>query len=114
MFIICAIKDNTVTSQHRNKVPKTEHSIAINIFDVIDENPVKAIELQALSDLMILVRDVIKVRHWSTAEAAKNMGVTPTYIRNIMRGYIDKLSTKKLVHCLYQCSYRFSSVSLTV
>lgn len=87
---------------------------SINIFEVIEENPVKAIELQALSDLMILVRDLIKEHHWSTSEAAKNMGVTPAYIRNITLGYIDKLSIKKLVHCLYQCGYRISSISHAV
>ncbi len=103
-----------MTSRHRNNVSKTEHSIAINIFDVVEEEPEKAMELQALSDFMILVRDVIKDRHWSISEAAKQMGVTPTYIRNITLGYIDQLSTKKLVHCLYKCGYRISNVSLTV
>ena len=111
---ICVIEDKTVTRQHHDNALNTEPSIVVNIFDVIEENPAKAIELQALSDLMILVRDVIDENHWTDSKAAKKLGITPAYVRNITQGRIDRLSIKKLVYCLYQSGHRITSTSTLV
>ena len=81
-----------------------------NIFDVITNDKAQASDFQTRSDLMIAIRDIISVKKWSQAVAAKKMGVSQPRISDLVNGRIEKFSIDKLMNCLYRIGFRFKPV----
>ncbi len=78
-----------------------------NIFEAIEDDQSKASEYQTRSDLMIVIRDLIKYKNWQQKEAAKHLGLTQPRVSDLVNGRIEKFSIDKLLSCLYRLGYRF-------
>lgn len=78
-----------------------------NIFDAITEDKAEASELQTRSDLMIVIRDIIKDKQWDQKQAAEAMGITQPRVSDLVNGRIEKFSIDKLMNCLYKIGFRF-------
>ena len=63
-----------------------------NIFEIVTEDKAEALEWQARSDLMIVLRDIIDNNGRSLKESAQYLGLTQSEIRDLKKGKIEKLS----------------------
>src|SRR5262249_9901234 len=60
-----------------------------SVWDAIEDTPVEAENMKLRSALMIAIREHIKGKDWTQAEAAKRLKVTQQLVADLMRGNID-------------------------
>lgn len=69
-----------------------------SIWDALADTPEQAANLQARSQLMQQIADIVKASDWTQAEAAARCGVTQPRINDLLRGRISKFSLDALVN----------------
>jgi predicted XRE-type DNA-binding protein len=71
-----------------------------NIFEDLGFDREEAANLKIRADLMIDLREYIKARGWTQAEAADFFGETQPRISNLLKGEISRFSIDKLINML--------------
>lgn len=69
-----------------------------SVWDVIADTPEQAANLQARSELMRQIANIIKNNDWKQAEAALHCGVTQPRINDLLRGRVSRFSLDALVN----------------
>lgn len=69
-----------------------------SVWDALGFSPEEAANLEARSDLIIQIRELIRSKKWTQAAAAKRCGVSQPRINDLLRGRIDKFSIDALVN----------------
>lgn len=69
-----------------------------SVWDALGFSKEEAANLEARSELMIQIREMIREHKWTQAVAAKHCGVSQPRINDLMRGRIDKFSIDALVN----------------
>lgn len=69
-----------------------------SIWDALADTPEQAANLQARSQLMQQIADIVKASDWTQAEAAAHCGVTQPRINDLLRGRVSKFSLDALVN----------------
>jgi len=69
-----------------------------SVWDALGFSTEEAANLEAKSDLMIQIRELIRSRKWTQVTAAKHCGVSQPRINDLLRGRIDKFSIDALVN----------------
>lgn len=69
-----------------------------SIWDALADTQEQAANLQARSQLMQQIADIVKASDWTQAEAATRCGVTQPRINDLLRGRISKFSLDALVN----------------
>ena len=67
-------------------------------WDAIADTPEQAANLQARSELMRQIANIIKNNDWKQAEAALHCGVTQPRINDLLRGRVSRFSLDALVN----------------
>lgn len=73
-----------------------------NIFEDIGFEDQEATNLKIRADLMLDLRQFIRSKNWTQAEAAMFFGETQPRISNLMNGDIERFAIDKLVQMLSQ------------
>ena len=68
-----------------------------SVWDAIEDTPAEAESMKLRSALMLAVREHIKAKGWTQAEAAQRLSVTQQFVADLMRGSIDLFSLDALV-----------------
>ena len=71
-----------------------------NVFEDLGFDKEKAASLKIRADLMIDLREHIRARGWTQAEAADFFAETQPRISNLMKGEISRFSIDKLINML--------------
>jgi predicted XRE-type DNA-binding protein len=74
-----------------------------NVFCDLGFSPSEAARLAVRSRLMLALREHIRRKGWTQAEAARVMGVTQPRISNLVQGRIDRFSVDCLIGLLQAC-----------
>ncbi|HEY5381788.1 MAG TPA: helix-turn-helix transcriptional regulator [Acidobacteriaceae bacterium] len=69
-----------------------------SVWDALGFSTEESANLEAKSDLMIQIRELIRSRKWTQVTAAKHCGVSQPRINDLLRGRIDKFSIDALVN----------------
>ncbi|MBK8971288.1 MAG: XRE family transcriptional regulator [Hahellaceae bacterium] len=69
-----------------------------NIWEALADTQEQAANLQARSQLMQQLTDLIQASEWTQAEAATRCGVTQPRINDLLRGRISRFSLDALVN----------------
>jgi predicted XRE-type DNA-binding protein len=69
-----------------------------SVWDAISDTPGEAANLQAKCELMRKIVEIIELKKWTQAEAAKHCGITQPRINDLLRGRISKFSLDALVN----------------
>lgn len=69
-----------------------------SIWDALADTPEQAANLQARSQLMQQIADIVKASDWTQAEAAAKCGVTQPRINDLLRDRVSKFSLDALVN----------------
>jgi predicted XRE-type DNA-binding protein len=69
-----------------------------NVFEDLGFDREEAVNLKIRADLMIDLREYIRARGWTQAEAANFFGETQPQISNLLRGEISRFSIDKLIN----------------
>jgi predicted XRE-type DNA-binding protein len=69
-----------------------------SVWDALGFSPQEAANLEARSELMIQIREMLRSRDWTQAEAAKRCGVSQPRINDLLRGKIEKFSVDALIN----------------
>ena len=83
----------------------TEQRFA-SVWDAIEDNPVVAENLKIRSELMMFLRDHIKKKKLTQAQAAKLFGVTQPRVSDLMRGKISLFAIDTLINMLTAAGLR--------
>jgi len=67
-----------------------------SVWDAIEDTPAEAESMKLRSALMLAVREHIKAKGWTQAEAAQRLSVTQQLVADLMRGSIDLFSLDAL------------------
>lgn len=68
-----------------------------SVWDDLADTPAEAKDLKLRSGLMITLSEHIKARGWSEDEAARELGVTPARLNELMRGKLDRFDLSELI-----------------
>ena len=68
-----------------------------SVWDAIADTPEQAANLQARSELMRQIANIIKNNDWKQAEAALHCGVTQPRINDLLRGRVSRFSLDALL-----------------
>jgi predicted XRE-type DNA-binding protein len=71
-----------------------------NVFEDLGFDREEAANLKIRADLMINLREYIRARGWTQAEAADFFGETQPRISNLLKGEISRFSIDKLINML--------------
>ena len=71
-----------------------------NVFEDVGFEPIEAASLKLRADLMLKLRQFIRSRNWTQAEAASFFGETPATIDNFMDINSKHSSMDNLIHLL--------------
>jgi|SoiMetStandDraft_2_1073263.scaffolds.fasta_scaffold259031_2 predicted XRE-type DNA-binding protein len=77
-----------------------------NVFEDLGFDREEAANLKIRADLMIDLREYIRARGWTQAEAADFFGETQPRISNLMKGEISRFSIDKLINMLARAGLR--------
>jgi len=77
-----------------------------NVFEDLGFDREEAANLKIRADLMIDLREYIRARRWTQAEAADFFGETQPRISNLMKGEISRFSIDKLINMLARAGLR--------
>lgn len=69
-----------------------------SVWDAIEDTPAEAENMKLRSALMIVLKEYIKGKGWTQAEAAERLGVTQPRVSDLMRGKIDLFGLDTLVN----------------
>jgi predicted XRE-type DNA-binding protein len=69
-----------------------------SVWDAIEDTPAEAENMKLRSALMIALKEHIKGKGWTQAEAAERLGVTQPRVSDLMRGKIDLFGLDTLVN----------------
>ncbi len=69
-----------------------------SVWDAIEDTPAEAENMKLRSALMIVIKEYIKAKGWTQAEAAERLGVTQPRVSDLMRGKIDLFGLDTLVN----------------
>jgi predicted XRE-type DNA-binding protein len=69
-----------------------------SVWDAIEDTPAEAENMKLRSALMIVLKEYIKGKGWTQAEAAQRLGVTQPRVSDLMRGKIDLFGLDTLVN----------------
>ncbi len=79
-----------------------------NVFEDLGFDRAEAANVKIRADLMIELREYIKARGWTQAEAADFFGETHPRISNLLKGEISRFSIDKLINMLARAGLRVS------
>jgi len=68
-----------------------------SVFWDLEDTPAAAEIMTARSDLMWALTNIIKSRRWSRARAAKELGVTPARLAELLDGRIGRFTVEDLI-----------------
>ena len=68
------------------------------VFDAITDTPEQSASLQARSELMRQIADIIQANAWIQTESARYCGVTQPRINELLRGRVSRFSLDALVN----------------
>jgi len=71
-----------------------------NVFEALEDDPVVADNLHIRAELMRQLREHLEQSGENQTEAAQRMGVTPSRMRDLMQGHIERLTIDELVNML--------------
>lgn len=77
-----------------------------NVFEDLGFDREEAANLKVRADLMIDLREYIRDRGWTQAEAADFFGETQPRISNLLKGEISRFSIDKLINMLARAGLR--------
>ncbi len=69
-----------------------------SVWDAIEDTPAEAENMKLRSALMIALKEHLKGKGWTQAEAAERLGVTQPRVSDLMRGKIDLFGLDTLVN----------------
>lgn len=69
-----------------------------SVWDAIEDSPAEAENMKLRSALMIELKEHIKRRKWTQAEAARRLGVTQPRVSDLTRGKISLFSLDSLIN----------------
>jgi predicted XRE-type DNA-binding protein len=69
-----------------------------SIWDALCDTPEEAANLQARSQLMRQIAELVKSKGWKQTEAAQHCGITQPRLNDLLRGRISKFSLDALVN----------------
>lgn len=69
-----------------------------SVFDALADTPAESANMTARADLLLAIRERIKVWDLTQEEAAARLGVTRPRLNDLMRGKLDKFSLDALVN----------------
>lgn len=81
-----------------------------SVWEALGFEPQEAANLEARSELMMQLSNIIRSNKWTQAAAAKRCGVTQPRINDLLRGRIDKFSIDALVNMAAALGLRASFV----
>ncbi|MGZ8143841.1 MAG: helix-turn-helix domain-containing protein [Methylosarcina sp.] len=67
-----------------------------SVFDAITDTPEQSANLQARSELMRLISDIIRENGWNQTEAAQHCGITQPRMNDLLKGRLSKFSLDAL------------------
>jgi predicted XRE-type DNA-binding protein len=103
----------SVTARSKTGAARVRKSEAIkfiegsdNVFEDLGFDREEAANLKIRADLMIDLREYIRARGWTQAEAADFFGETQPRISNLLKGEISRFSIDKLINMLARAGLR--------
>ena len=69
-----------------------------SVWDVIADTPGEAANMQAKSELMRKIVDIIQAKGWTQTDAASRCAVTQPRMNDLLRGRISRFSLDALVN----------------
>lgn len=94
-------------SKHRDDIGKTNITQGSdNVFEDVGFEPKEAANLKIRADLLIDLREYIRSRGWTQAQAAAFFGETQPRISNLLKGEISRFSIDKLISMLARAGIR--------
>jgi predicted XRE-type DNA-binding protein len=69
-----------------------------NVWDALADTAGEAASMQAKTELMRQIVDIINKREWKQVEAAQHCGVTQPRMNDLLRGRISRFSLDALVN----------------
>jgi predicted XRE-type DNA-binding protein len=69
-----------------------------SVWDAIEDTPAEAENMKLRSALMIALKEHLKGKGWTQAEAAERLGVTQPRVSDLMRGKIELFALDSLVN----------------
>jgi predicted XRE-type DNA-binding protein len=73
-----------------------EQQTFTSVFDAITDTPEQAANLQARSELMRMIADIIRENGWNQTEAAQHCGITQPRMNDLLKGRLSKFSLDAL------------------
>ena len=102
-----AIKRRSRVGRSANDARETEiTSGSDNVFEDVGFEAEEAANLKIRADLLLDLREFIRVRGWTQAEAAAFFGETQPRISNLLKGEISRFSIDKLINMLSRAGIR--------
>lgn len=77
-----------------------------NVFEDVGFEAEEAANLRIRADLLLDLREYIRTRGWTQAEAAAFFGETQPRISNLLKGEISRFSIDKLINMLARAGIR--------
>ena len=77
----------------------------INVWDAIEDDPIKAANLRLRSQLMMEVSEFVKQSGLTQAEAVQKLGTTQPRLGDVMQGKIEKCTVDRLTNMLAAIGY---------
>lgn len=77
-----------------------------NVFEDVGFEAEEAANLRIRADLLLDLREYIRARGWTQAEAAAFFGETQPRISNLLKGEISRFSIDKLINMLARAGIR--------
>lgn len=69
-----------------------------SVWDAIAYDPEQAANMRTRSELMQQIAAIVNEKKWTQAEAAKQCGVTPPRMNDLLRGRVSRFSLDALVN----------------
>jgi len=69
-----------------------------SVFDALADTPAESANLTARADLLLAIRERVKVWNVTQEDAAARLGLTRPRLNDLMRGKLDKFSLDALVN----------------
>jgi predicted XRE-type DNA-binding protein len=77
-----------------------------NVFEDVGFGAAEAANLKIRADLLLDLREYIRARGWTQAQAAAFFGETQPRISNLLKGEISRFSVDKLINMLARAGIR--------
>lgn len=94
----------TNVSKKSSRSTKIEHGSG-NVFIDLGFSAEEAANLTLRSQLMLVIKDVIKERGWTQQEAAKELGIHQPRVSDLTKGHLSEFSLDALVCMIQKLGY---------